>query len=70
MLFGFDWRWSCCEADARLGDSVTHLPTSSPNAEPLCVMSSPTASAKGKEKAKPAFQSKWSTVLGWLVSNK
>jgi hypothetical protein len=31
-------------------------------------MSSPTASAKGKEKAKPAFKSKWSTVLGWLVA--
>jgi hypothetical protein len=33
-------------------------------------MSSPAASAKGKEKAKPAFKIKWITVLGWLVSNK
>jgi hypothetical protein len=33
-------------------------------------MSSPTASAKGKEKAKPAFKSKWVIDLGWLVSNK
>jgi hypothetical protein len=70
VLFVFDWRWSCCEADSRLGVSVTHLPTSSPNVEPSCVMSSPAASAKGKEKAKPAFKSKWITVLGWLVYNK
>jgi hypothetical protein len=33
-------------------------------------MSSPAASAKGKEKAKPAFKSKWIIVLGWLVYNK
>jgi hypothetical protein len=33
-------------------------------------MSSPAASAKGKEKAKPAFKSKWIIVLGWLVCNK
>jgi hypothetical protein len=33
-------------------------------------MSSATASAKGKEKAKPALKSKWIIVLGWLVSNK
>jgi len=33
-------------------------------------MSSPTASAKGKEKAKPAFKSKWIIDLGWLVSKK
>jgi hypothetical protein len=33
-------------------------------------MSSPAASAKGKEKAKPAFKSKWINVLGWLVYNK
>jgi hypothetical protein len=26
--------------------------------------------AKGKEKAKPAFKSKWITALGWLVYNK
>jgi hypothetical protein len=31
-------------------------------------MSSPTASAKGKEKAKPAFKSKWIIVLSWLVA--
>jgi hypothetical protein len=30
----------------------------------------PAASAKGKEKAKPAFKSKWIIVLGWLVYNK
>jgi hypothetical protein len=63
VLFGFDWRWSCCEADSRLGVSVTHLPNAYRNAGPSCVMSSPAASAKGKEKAKPAFKSKWIVVL-------
>jgi hypothetical protein len=30
-------------------------------------MSSPTASAKGKEKAKPAFKSNWIIDLGWAL---
>jgi hypothetical protein len=69
-FFGFDWMWSCCEADSRLGVPVTHLPNAYRNVEPSCVMSSPAASAKGKEKAKPAFKSKWVIVFGWLVYNK
>jgi hypothetical protein len=67
----FDWRWSCCEeAESRLGVSVSHLPNAYRNVRPPCVMSSPAASAKGKDKAKPAFKSKRIIALGWLVSNK
>jgi hypothetical protein len=38
--------------------------------DPTCSIADPAAPAKGMEKAKPAFKSKWITALGWLVSNK